>query len=265
MPSSLSLKTGEMAPLEAAVGTTVDADFSPDGTKIVYSGVLETEISVANANGTGAVVLCGTGAHNPSFSPDGQQVIFSHGSGTACEISRVNVDGTGLTQLTDLGPAWDAQHPVYSHDGTKIAFVRCFHSEYYIDLMDSDGSDRVTLCHPPDAPIGTRIWGPPTFSPDDTKLVYATDWFSTAGHPQLVQVNVPDGGGRTCLTRADDAFTHPVFSPDGGTIIALRVLDDGAATPHNLFRIPLTGNRMPIQITHQTNLSFECSRVRWVE
>ncbi|HLJ57790.1 MAG TPA: hypothetical protein VKT77_22325 [Chthonomonadaceae bacterium] len=118
--------------------------FSGDGSKLAYvtyalSGNGDTDISVANADGTGQTVIATGGIRtatnpaynvNPTFSPDGTTVAFeSNRSGPFPpadddqEIWSVNVDGSGLTQLTfatdlgtylgvDLGISWN-RNPSY--------------------------------------------------------------------------------------------------------------------------------------------------------
>src|SRR5919112_799329 len=55
-----------------------------------------------------------------SFSPDGRQYIFSApDSGGSTQVFKMNVDGTGLTQLTSFSSA-SAIHPVMAPDGSKI-------------------------------------------------------------------------------------------------------------------------------------------------
>ena len=62
-----------------------------------------------------------SGINNPSYSPDGQQLVFTGFKGGWSDLYIVNVDGSGLRQLTndayaDLLPSW-------SPDGTRIAFT----------------------------------------------------------------------------------------------------------------------------------------------
>ena len=70
----------------------------------------------------------------------------------------MNADGTGRTRLTD-GP--DDAWPVWSPDGTRIAFTR------YVDIdsaeiyvMDADGSNQVNLTNNPSNDFAPA--GPPT-------------------------------------------------------------------------------------------------------
>lgn len=84
------------------------AKFSPDGDKIAYilaSGANYNEIVIINADGSGSLKLVGDVCFSGlSWSPDGTMVAFSskhtgdlnnHGT-----IWIINVDGSGLTQLT---------------------------------------------------------------------------------------------------------------------------------------------------------------------
>ena len=49
--------------------------------------------------------------HGPSWSPDGKEIVFGRGTSGSAEIWRMNVDGSGLVNLTnnpgyDWYPAW---------------------------------------------------------------------------------------------------------------------------------------------------------------
>jgi Tol biopolymer transport system component len=89
--------------------------WSPDGTKILY--YTETvgappQILVMNADGTrSSTVISGNQIYNPSWSPDGKKVVYAQLYGSPSEIFRVNLDGTGVSKLTnntteDSNPSW---------------------------------------------------------------------------------------------------------------------------------------------------------------
>ena len=117
----------------------VDADFSPDGTKIVFSSISnpkgsrllnsENQLFVANANGTSPVQITAAGgahrgAFNPDWGPTGKIAfvgLVPYGNGQQGDIFTITPSGTGQQQLTaqntyrDWGPSW-------SPDGATIAF-----------------------------------------------------------------------------------------------------------------------------------------------
>jgi Tol biopolymer transport system component len=74
-------------------------------------------------------------------SPDGRRIAFmgSRPAGTS-EIYVVNVDGTGIRQLTDNHEP--DEYPAWSPDGRKIAFTR---GRRQIYLMNADGSHQTNI------------------------------------------------------------------------------------------------------------------------
>jgi TolB protein len=106
-------------------------DWSPEGNQIVFSQHVTVDkrssIWIVRADGTGlheVVVqgqpLCGGASaepgtiscFSPSWSPDGERIVFSRGTSgdNDSNIYTVNVDGSGLTQVThggrDQSPDW---------------------------------------------------------------------------------------------------------------------------------------------------------------
>jgi Tol biopolymer transport system component len=73
----------------------------------------------------------------------------------------INVDGSGLTQLTHPGGGADL-YADFSPDGTKIVFYHTFAGESSIWTMNADGSNQVEILsgdissHPAWSPDGTR-------------------------------------------------------------------------------------------------------------
>jgi Tol biopolymer transport system component len=85
------------------------------------------EIYVANADGSDARQVTNNGKANfaPFFTPDDQAIVFASNmddpQGRAFQLWKVNVDGSGLEQITHDPSGFNA-FPMFSRDGTRLAF-----------------------------------------------------------------------------------------------------------------------------------------------
>jgi len=109
-------------------------DWSPSGSEIVFhrtSRLSEdgetqfgSDIFIANADGTGEVMLTGDGhSWNPAWSPDGSRIAYEtnvDGSDWELQVEVMNVDGT---HRRVLAPGADRFSPSWSPDGSKILAV----------------------------------------------------------------------------------------------------------------------------------------------
>jgi TolB protein len=84
----------------------------------------------------------------PAWSPTGAQIAFSAVVGGHRDIYVVNVDGTGLQQVTQT-PKTDEFAPAWSPDGTHIVFQANPDGQWDIYRMRADGSDRRQLTTDP--------------------------------------------------------------------------------------------------------------------
>lgn len=115
----------------------------------------------------------------PAYSPDGLRLIFTRSFQGAVDIFRVNLDGSGLTNLTE-GFASDSLDPEYSRDGKQIAFAAAAGSgQYELYLMNADGTNLRRLTS------GAEDRHP-SFSPDGNRLVFERG-------NKVAQVNVLGG------------------------------------------------------------------------
>ena len=130
------------------------------------------------------------------------------------ELYVMNDDGSNQTNLTNvLAP--DVE-PVWSPDGSKIAFVsdRDLPSEIYV--MNADGSNITRLTN------NFKSDRDPSWPPDGTKIVYVSDPDNVIS---LVDVNMyeifvmnANGSNPVWLTDNDRYESDPAWSPDGTKI-----------------------------------------------
>ncbi len=146
--------------------TDSDPVWSPDGTKIAFEQ--GPGIFVMNADGTGIEQLTDPRrpkSHDrdsdPVWSPDGTKIAFEGLRGSTfatwgpygdTQIFVMNADGTGVKQLTD-NDHW-SEDPLWSPDGTKIAFNGLPDGHLEMFVMNADGSNVTAL-----GPGSLSSWG----------------------------------------------------------------------------------------------------------
>ena len=170
-------------------------------------------------------------SRSPAFSPDGGRIVFVRYEGGDYPIFVMNADGSGLTRVTtERGYRED---PVFSPDGSKIALDASLNnSGRQVFLMNADGSGLLQLTGLPAGPAGgatTRllppeaITGDPAFSPDGSKIVFASDHEGDDGGGQHIYVMNVDGSDIRRLTNPGSglptSYRKPSFSADGRTIV----------------------------------------------
>jgi TolB protein len=169
-----------------------------------------------------AVVVAPAHAAYPGL--NGKIAFESHPQHDA-DIYLVNPDGSGQTEIT--GDEADESFPVWSPDGTKLAFA----IGGYIWRMNADGSGRVNLTS--DFTGGSFH---PTWSPDGTKIAFVSNRVNDVG-PKVYVMNAADGSG---LTRLTDGFgisdSNPAWSPDGRYIAFYRINQ-----PNGIYRMNTDG------------------------
>ena len=117
-----------------------EPSWSPDGTQIAFATGRTYDlraIYVINLDGSGErLVHTSGGSESPAWSPDGERIAFAsdvwEDGVQNREIFVVNVDGTGLTRLTNR-PNRDSD-PAWSPDGRRIVFTSDLvgNSEIYV-------------------------------------------------------------------------------------------------------------------------------------
>ena len=222
-------------------------EWSPDGSQIAFHGwgpgeggdrSTDFDLYVMRADGKGVRRLAryawGTGL---AWSPDGRKIVFvaggGHGFGTSA-LYLVNVDGSGLTQLTPLHPDERDVEPAWAPDGTRIAFARVERGE--IVVVNPDGSDLRVIT--PGVDHARR----PTWSPDGTQIAFQAEIASDGvGRTWDIFVMNSDGSAARALTKTGrTADERPRWSPDGRTLV-FQSLPRGSDT--DVHSINLDGKR----------------------
>ncbi|PYP41461.1 MAG: hypothetical protein DMD48_00125 [Gemmatimonadetes bacterium] len=210
----------QLTKLTSDTSSASDPAFSPDGSRIAYVSQRDgnAEIYVMNADGTGAVRVTNDPQADgrPAFTPDGQAIVF-HSSRPAPagkqQIWTVNLDGTGLSQLTrDSVNA----SPTVSPDGQTVAYVSTRNKDSDIWLMGRDGSNQRQFTRSPQ-----QRETEPRFLRDGT-LAYLVE--RRDGNRTVQQVMRADlaTGNVTALTGTDLAIASFAVSPSGD-LVALVV------------------------------------------
>jgi Tol biopolymer transport system component len=216
--------------------------WSPDGNQIVFNEGPDDaqgtgELWLMNADGSNQhLVFAETefAEQRPSFSPDGTRIVFARCNltildGDTCAIHTVRIDGTQLTLITKFQTDTTERSPMFSPDGTKIAFIRSedvaggFHGVTYVVNADGSNVHRVTEPEP--------CFIRPDWSPDGAKLVAFAHFCNP--RPEEIAVISSDGSGsiRYLTHNGLDYFggfhdRNPAFSPDGELIVFERNAPD---------------------------------------
>jgi Tol biopolymer transport system component len=176
--------------------------WSPDGSKLAFtcncpqnthSFGPHSGVYTANADGTGLTKLNEDGQY-PDWSPDGTRVVYMADRDGNHELSIMNADGTGETNLT-RHPASD-NVPRWSPDGSTIVFFsdRDGNEEIYTIRPDGTGLTRIT-----DTPAYEEF---PIWSPDGRIAFNRGEPHDTETPPTWHLVHA-DGTGEVPLPQLD--------------------------------------------------------------
>ena len=276
--------------VQLSVTTGCDGNFYPaldaTGQKIAFTSFCDlvpggnadgnSELFFVNADGTGLRQLTsssgGVGAYNTSLDPAGHRIVFTSdrdlvpgenadGNG---ELFGINVDGTGLRQLTHTTGGNDPcgfqgnSHPRFDFSGQKITFdsdrdlVPGQNADGNIELfvMNTDGTGIVQLT----STTGNCGSGEGSLDGTGTQVVFDSDHDlvpggNADGNSEIFKMNV-DGSGLVQLTSTVNpngtGSYQPWWTADTKTIVFLGDGSDGV-TPQ-LFRMNGDGTGI-VQVT----------------
>lgn len=120
------------------------------------------------------------------------------------------MDVSGGAHTFDMRVIGSGYSPVYSPDGSKIAYVIApdVDTGGRIFVMDKDGSDAVALTD------GSTLDRDPDWSPDGSRIVFQS---ARDGNEEIYVMDA-DGSNPVRLTDETAADEQPVWSPDGTQI-----------------------------------------------
>jgi Tol biopolymer transport system component len=181
----------------------LDYDFAANGSLLVYAQANESYTNyvlvVIHPDGTGRTEIPTPGVccpQLPKLSPDGSKVTYmgypdeQGANGPGYEIYVSPTDGSGAAIAVSNNPGADSW-PVWSPDGTRIAFVSGGLSSGRLRVINPDGSGQIDLTPEEDV-------SEPTWSPDGVRIAYR----GSLGH---VFVANADGSGRIELAQNMDS------------------------------------------------------------
>lgn len=179
-------------------GYDAEPTLSPDGSKIVFTSMRtgDLELFIMDVDGSNVVQITDELGYDGGafFSPDGKKLVFRASrpktpeevekytsllkeglvEPTDMEIFTVNIDGTEMTQITDLGNANWA--PYFHPSGEKILFSSNHKSQYgfpfniYMINVDGTGLEQISF--------DNNFDSFPMFSYDGTKVVFSSNRFN---------------------------------------------------------------------------------------
>ena len=206
--------------------------WSPDGTALVYSatkgegGGWLTFITRLGEGTPSQIAAIPQNAIDPDWSPDGSRLLYAYYADPSKQIRdiyMVNVDGSGLVQLTNT-PSINESSPAWSPDGSRIAFVAAEFSETTVAgsdifIMNSDGSGVQQLTTNPEGDFD------PAWSPDGTQLAFVSDRNANNDSNYEIYLVNADGSGEMRLTNNHYTDRWPTWRadlPDDGPIAACQ-------------------------------------------
>lgn len=252
--------------------------FSADGNKIVFNnGTDQKDVYVINIDGTGLTNVSDLAsrslsvehdAYGGSFNDSGTSIVYSErwfDPDEFCSIFKVDTDGQNRTQLTATVAGQCDLLPVYSPDGSKIAFVRHVDPDTLskIMVMNSDGTNVQELnqefvsyggSDPENAAtVGTVI----DWSPVGNKIIYtapsmdlSTLYIKTtdlSGNSTILYTGVPINGDYS----EGSLLLGPQFTPEGQVIFREILFSN----PTNVYQKIMNADGTSARILTTTDVS----------
>jgi Tol biopolymer transport system component len=168
----------------------------------------------------------------PVISPDGRRIAFNYNSGNGPDLYIINVDGSGLRQLTtDHGSLF----PRWSPDGKRIAFATVSPlGTAVIATMAADGTGKRNI-------LTTDLWDNfgPIYTPSGKQILFQS---SMGGLVSAVWIMNTDGSHQHRLTAPALKGAANAISPDGRHVLLINNLNSPPALPNASFVMNIDGS-----------------------
>ena len=205
----MDLTIGENKALTYSIGDLNAPEISPDGKTIAFTRFFndpdKPSTWLMDRNGTNLRQVSAVTAWDPTWSPDGGQILFSSYINDLSQLFVINLDGTGLRQVSNLPDLrgrsdWSPQNLIVTYSG------KSWKRELFV--MNADGSGLRQI-----SPSGGNSQGP-SFSPDGQWLAF-TAYFDNPGdiHGCEIYVMRVDGSDLRRLTDNDYCEYQPRWGP----------------------------------------------------
>jgi len=241
-PGRMGLSLGERKTLTASFINERGQPLSP-ATGVQYSSLNPAVASVDNQGGVQGVAVGHAGIVGATQWGKADTVdVYVQGEILLNSSRRGNVptlfafDRATPSHMTPLTRDSAAQQldPAPSPDGSRVAYVTDRDGNLEIYLMNADGSGPQRLTNT------TATEGAPSWTPDGSKIVYASNAAGAATGTFHIWIMNADGSGQRQLTQGASNDFQPAVSPDGKTIAFTSDRDGGGN--YNIYLMNVDGS-----------------------